>query len=82
MAHPPTPLRRLQPWAAALLGAGLAVAIATDGALPAPWSKALFAALAVLAVSTAEWLTRPRPPRPAGAPRGEALATAVLDGPS
>ena len=50
---------KVEQLAPALLAVGLVVAIATDGALPTPASKALFAVLMALNLVTVRWLLRP-----------------------
>ena len=51
---------KIGPAATALLALGLALAVATDGRLPALRTYALFGALAALDGLAIAWLTRPR----------------------
>ena len=62
--HPRAPLALT----AALLALGLAVAIATEGAVPAAWTRTLLAVLLLPDLLLAERLTRPRPDTGAGGP--------------
>ena len=50
---------RIGPLAAGVLAVGLVVAIATDGQLPEPWTRAMLGVLLVLDGIMIEWLTRP-----------------------
>jgi hypothetical protein len=71
-AHPRAPLAL----AAALLALGLALAIATDGAVPAAWTRTLLAFLLLPNLVLAERLTRPRSETGDGAWAGASRGTA------